>query len=199
MKTLKEQLDAIIQKYDLSNTQFYKAWMSGELTFDSLRTYASEYGNFIDLISLGWQSAGNQNYAREEVEHVKLWKRFAKKLDTDIQPEIQTKEVSDMCHVAKELFSDPVKALGALYSFEIQSPKTSKDKIEGLVNYGLKGDADAEIYFRAHLHNEHETDELLERMEALAPEDKAVALAACEQLSKSVFQALDGIYALQVK
>ncbi len=197
MNTLKGQLDDIIARNDLSKTEFYKAWMSGELTLDSLKIYASEYGNFIDTITEGWATVGNQHYAQEEIEHVALWRRFAKALDTDLNPNIQLAEVADLCKLAHTLFATKLEALGALYAFEIQSPLTSKDKIEGLVNYGLKGNEDAEAYFKEHLHNEHETDELMVRMNELPLEDRAVALAACEQLSKALCVALDAIYAKQ--
>ena len=69
-----------IEKWNLLNHPFYRAWNNGSLPAEKLKQYAAEYGAFISTISHGWSAAGEPMIAAEESEHFEIWKKFAHSL-----------------------------------------------------------------------------------------------------------------------
>jgi hypothetical protein len=51
-----------------------------------------------------------------------------------------------------------------------------------------------EAYFEVHTNNHHEATKLLSQIAMLHPGDRASAVAACEQMSEALWNALTGIY-----
>ena len=191
----KQRLDAAIESWYLLKHPFYQAWECGELPVDGLKVYAEEYGALISLMPSGWTTLNDAHTTEEEEEHIELWADFADGLNTTVA-EAQISEVKALVETTRELFSQPTTALGALYAFETQQPETAKSKLEGLRKfYNL--DAKVEPYFEEHSHNEHEAEKLLARIEELPEDEREVAFAACETMSKSLWDALTGIFATQ--
>ncbi|HVN16903.1 MAG TPA: iron-containing redox enzyme family protein, partial [Anaerolineales bacterium] len=94
---------------------------------------------------------------------------------------------------AHRLFGKTTSSLGAMYAFEMQQPATAQSKLNGLkTHYHLP--ADTEPYFEIHSSNEHESEKLLAALEQLSAEDQTEALAACELMAESLWNALTGIY-----
>lgn len=189
---LPETLQSSLSRWNLLDSAFYQAWNAGELSTEALALYASEYGAFISTIADGWAVHGDAAIAAEEREHVELWRRFAGSLGTDIG-EAKTPAVVKLVETARKRFSDPAESLGALYAFEAQQPATAASKLEGLrAHYNLG--KEAEVYFEVHKDDLDEPALLLERMKALPAADQVRAAAACEEMSKALRLALDGIY-----
>ncbi len=189
---IQEQLNSVVEKSDLLKSKFYQAWSAGTLPVSALRTYAEEYGAFISLLPLGWESQGDLETAEEEQEHIELWQDFAAALETSIG-ECKVPGVSHLMETAQSLFGDPITALGALYAFEVQQPATASSKLEGLrAHYSL--DKKVEPYFIEHSKNHHEAEKLIRRISALSAENQERALSACEAMSKALLAGLDGIY-----
>lgn len=188
-----ERLDQSIARWNLLDSAFYQAWSAGTLPLDALRVYAREYGAFIQRVGGGWAAHGDDATAQVEREHVELWRAFANALSTDIG-EAETPAVKALVETADKLFADRAASLGALYAFEAQQPRTSTSKLEGLrEHYALP--RSAEVYFDVHKDDWAEPAALRERMEALTSEERETAAAACEEMSKALRQALDGLAA----
>ena len=190
--SVKNRLDARVEKWALLKHPFYKAWEAGKLPQKALQAYASEYGAFIATMPQGWETLNDRETAEEEREHIALWQDFAAGLNTSIE-EATLPAIKELVISAETLFGQSPTALGALYAFEVQQPETAKSKLEGLrAHYNLP--ASVEPYFDEHSHNQHETEKLLERITELSKEDQEVAFKACEQMSSKLWGALTDIY-----
>lgn len=188
---LQTRLNEIVAKWNLLNHPFYQAWSAGTLPVESLRAYAQEYGAFIRELPLGWQSQNDTATAHEEAEHIDLWEQFAHALETHIG-EAERPAVRQLIHTARQLFADPLTALGALYAFEGQQPATAQSKLEGLMTHYRLPDG-VRPYFEVHAVNHHEAEKLLARLSTLGPADQARALSACEQMCQALWNALSDL------
>lgn len=192
MTNSENALNASWIKYDLNKSPFYNAWNKGELPLSALKDYASDYGNFIAMLPMAWETLNDEHTAEEEKEHADEWRVFAQALETDFQ-DTNIPAVKDLLSTARELFSGKASSIGALYAFEKQQPETSVSKLDGLRKFYpslVKG----EKYFISHSNNHHEAAKLLKLMESLTPEERAVATKSCERMAKALWDALDGIY-----
>jgi pyrroloquinoline-quinone synthase len=190
--TLKQKLDQAIDQWDLLNSRFYTAWNAGELPRTALAQYAVEYGSFIRMLPRGWETLDDAETVEEEHEHAELWDVFAGALDTQVTAPA-TPEVSALIDTGYKLFAAPVTAMGAMYAFEAQQPETAETKLAGLREH-YPVPAEGEEYFKAHAVNHHESEKLLARMTTLSPAGQAAAIEACAQMSKALWDALEGIY-----
>ena len=188
----KQALDNKIADHNLLDHPFYQAWSAGELSIETLRAYAREYGAFIATIPNGWEAVGDAEIAAEEIEHIDLWADFATGLETTVS-EAEIPQVKTLLDTANSLFSERATALGALYAFEAQQPATAQSKLEGLKAFYQLPKA-VEPYFETHSDNEHEAEQLLESIAALPSESHATVVEACEQMSVALWNALTGIH-----
>lgn len=83
--TTKQQLDSILEKWDLLKHPFYQAWSAGSLPVEALKVYAQEYGTFINILEDGWKTLGDLETAEEEREHAELWEQFAFAMEAEIK------------------------------------------------------------------------------------------------------------------
>ena len=190
--SLKQELDQTIGEWALLNSRFYNAWNTGELPKSALMQYAEEYGNFIRLLPIGWDTLNDMETVEEENEHIRLWDIFADALGTQVR-ESTNPAVATLMSTANKLFSSQITAMGAMYAFEAQQPETASSKLEGLQKY-YPVPAEGEEYFKVHAVNHHESEKLITRMTALSQVDEEQAIKACEEMSKALWDALEGIY-----
>lgn len=190
--TIEEQLNQTVNQWNLLDNPFYAAWSAGTLPKHALQTYASEYDNFIALLPIGWNTLNDKETAHEEIEHHNLWQQFTKSLKARAIP-AQLPETKALMKIAQTLFSNKATAIGAMYAFEVQQPKTAQSKKQGLQTHYAHFHAD-EAYFDIHSHNEHEAEKLLTRMEALSPDEQKKAMEACAIMSKALWDALASIH-----
>lgn len=191
--TIRERLDAAIGEHRLLDHPFYRSWREGTLPLAAIRTYAAEYGAFIGEIDAGWETVGDSDHAAEERRHSRLWNEFAAHLGTAIAVP-QVVEVHRLLAAARRLFAEPASAWGALYAFESQQPGTSEEKLKGLADhYGVAASHPAAEYFRVHVADYHEADQIVTALEG-SPEE-ATAVAACAVMAEALWDALSGIHA----
>ena len=191
MTNLEQRLDAVIAKWNLLEHPFYRAWTMGTLPTDHLKLYSSEYASFIGMVAKGWEACGNDEIAKEEVEHYDLWKDFAKSLGhQDVTTSVP--EVKTLVESCEKNYEQRTSALGALYAFEKQQPATAKSKLEGLRTHYQSLNAD-ETYFVVHENDIEEPALLMDYMNELNENDQEIALAACEEICEKVYNALTGI------
>lgn len=188
-QTIRQQLDDTIRGKELLEHPFYRAWNRGELSRATLADYAADYGTWIRAVSRGWERCGENDHAREEEHHAALWGDFAGALGTEIPDRPRHRQVRDLVDVSEHLFARRSTALGALYAFEAQQPATSVTKLEGLrTHYPV--DRAAERYFETHAGDYGEAEFLSTAVEALSPEGREEALAACETMAGALWNAL---------
>jgi pyrroloquinoline-quinone synthase len=185
-----ESFAAAVARHDLNEHPFYRAWRAGTLPKAALATYAADYAPFIKTLEEGWRSLGDEEHALTERQHAFLWEDFRTELGSESRE--RSPEARSLEATARRAFADPVTALGALYAFEAQQPKTAKSKYEGLLlHYPLPEAATA--YFRVHADDYGEREELALRAAALEASELVRATEACEGMCRAMWSALDGV------
>lgn len=185
------ELSAIIERYDLNSHPFYTDWRAGTLPVEKLRTYASEYGDFVGTIDQGWETLCMGHYADEEREHELMWGDFQAELGAKSNGD--KAETAILVTAAEKLFADRATAVGALYSFEAQQPNTSRTKLEGLNEHYSFSDQGKE-YFRVHADDFNEVEDLKKVVAAMTDEEFARTKTACGIVCAAMWGALDGVY-----
>ncbi len=187
-------LDAHVSKWNLLQHPFYQAWSQGTLPVSALQAYAREYGAFIATLPQGWLAVGDAASAEVEVQHARLWDQFAAALETRVVGQATTVQVAALVATAKQLFASKASALGALYAFEVQQPATAASKLEGLDTHYKALPQGVRPYFVAHAEETCEKDMILTQIASLSAEERLVCAAACETMSKALWDALTGLH-----
>ncbi len=165
MSRLVELIDVEIQNRSLLKHPFYQKWSNGELTLDHLQVYSKEYSQLVNAIPKMVENVmlltGDQktHFAiaenqKEESEHIELWSKFAdalgvsKNVLSTYGGSIDTNlAISKLINLTSGSFEE---AVCAMYAYEMELPKISRSKIDGLkAFYDITG-SDATEYFRIH-------------------------------------------------
>jgi pyrroloquinoline-quinone synthase len=162
MDNVVQRIHSEIEKHSLLKHSFYKMWSEGKLTIDHLQGYSKEYFQLVKIVPKFVESiaeaTGNPdiitNNAREEVEHIELWVRFATALGVSRSDLISyggsektNDAVAKLMGLAGLAFEE---AVAAMYAYEMELPKISRIKIDGLKKlYGMDSE-DATKYFEIH-------------------------------------------------
>jgi pyrroloquinoline-quinone synthase len=188
-----DELNAIVRQFDLNEHPFYEEWRAGTLPIESLAEYADEWAPFIGAVAAGWDRIGHPDYAAEEREHDELWGRFRAALGAS--GEMRRPQSKTLLAVGEQAFASVPEALGALYSFEVQQPKTATSKLDGLrEHYAGTVGADGQRYWVEHAVETDEPAMLAELIDGLSDAGFARAKTACAIFSAAAWGALDGVY-----
>jgi pyrroloquinoline-quinone synthase len=190
------RLDEIVLRYDLNDHPFYRAWRAGTLPASALAAYADDYAPFIRSIETGWRTLGETEHADMERSHAGLWDQFRTALGGGERPVLGksvSREAQSLVACAERDFADADSAIGALYAFEAQQPKTASSKLNGLrEHYGnLALGEDGIAYFRVHADDYGEREKLAARARRLDAASFRHAVAACEALCRAMWSTLD--------
>jgi pyrroloquinoline-quinone synthase len=168
MSTLVERIDLEIERHSLLKHSFYKMWSEGKLSLHDLQGYSKEYfqlvkaiPNFVqNVISLSSTldkatSKDIDQNLKEEREHIEPWIRFASAIDVPrnellnyVAADKTNGAVFDLSHLTTLSLEE---AAAAMYAYEMQLPKISRSKIDGLQRfYGMGNNTDATNYFKIH-------------------------------------------------
>jgi pyrroloquinoline-quinone synthase len=162
MDNVVQRIDSEIEKRSLLKHPFYKMWSEGKLTLDHLQGYSKEYFQLVKTVPRFVESIVQAtdnfdaiiNNAREEAEHVELWVRFATALGVSKSDLVsyggseKTNEAVANLMALANLTSE--EAVAAMYAYEMELPKISRSKIDGLKKlYGMDSE-DATKYFEIH-------------------------------------------------
>ena len=156
-----QRIDSEIEKRSLLKHSFYQMWSEGKLTIDHLQGYSKEYfqlvkavPEFVQAIEKGTDNPDVSGNAKEEAEHVEPWVRFAVALGVsrnelvEYEGEEKTNAaVAKMMSLSKASFEE---AVAAMYAFEMELPKISRSKLDGLKKFYGLGNEDATKYFEIH-------------------------------------------------
>jgi pyrroloquinoline-quinone synthase len=188
-----DELNAIVRQFDLNEHPFYEEWRAGTLPIECLAEYADEWAPFIGAVAAGWDRIGYPDYAAEEREHDELWGRFRAALGAS--GEMRRPQSKTLLAVGEQAFASVPEALGALYSFEVQQPKTATSKLDGLrEHYAGTVAADGQRYWVEHAVETDEPAMLAELIDGLSDGGFARAKTACAIFSAAAWGALDGVY-----
>jgi pyrroloquinoline-quinone synthase len=191
--TIREALDRDVLARNLLEHPFYRAWSAGTLPAEALTAYARDYGAFVATLPQGWTALADADTAEEEREHARLWDLFARALGTEVG-EARTPEVRALWRRPGATSRSRRRRRARCTPSSASSPATAESKLAGLrAFYGLP--TEAERYFEEHTHNQHEAEKLAARIEALPPEARARAQAACREMSQALWDALSGLHA----
>lgn len=186
-----QELDSLVQQFDLNAHPFYQDWRMGTLPMEKLRDYASEYGRFVATIAEGWETIGQQHYADEERYHERLWADFQLEIGATAGSSRPTTEA--LVSVARNNFKSPASAIGALYAFEAQQPVTSQSKYDGLTEHYGTSDKGKE-YFLVHAGDVAEIELLRGMLDGMSESEFRQAKHACATVCAAMLGALDGVY-----
>lgn len=156
-----QRIDSEIEKRSLLKHSFYQMWTEGRLTIDHLQGYSKEYFQLVKAVPSFVQGiarwtddqdvAGN---AKEEANHVEPWVRFASALGVsrsdlvDYDGAAKTNAaVSKLMDLSSASFEE---AVAAMYAYEMELPRISRSKIDGLKKFYGMGSKDATQYFEIH-------------------------------------------------
>ena len=210
-------LDGRIDRYDLLQHPFYRAWSKGELTREDLREYAAEYWRHVSAFPAYLSALHSRlpdgklrrvvlgNLAEEEGlhdgrPHSDLWMDFAKGMGAE-ETEVRARRIGPQTRALLEHFraamqGPPAAALAALYAYESRVPGIAKTKAEGLEQHYGADDA-TRRYFTVHttadVHHAQVWRNALADELAAHPEETEAALAAGEDTARALWTALDGV------
>jgi pyrroloquinoline-quinone synthase len=193
-----QRIDSEIQNLSLLKHPFYNMWSEGKLTIDHLQGYSKEYfqlvkevPKFVERISEETNNSTGDvitKNASEEAHHVELWVRFGTALGlsrNDILnydgAEKTTAAVAKFMALAELMYEE---AVAAMYAYEMELPKISRSKIDGLKKFYGMNSEDAMKYFEVHeeadVRHAQVWREILEKIPA--HKQKAALNAAIESL-----------------
>jgi pyrroloquinoline-quinone synthase len=162
MQNVVQRIDSEIEKHSLLKHSFYKMWSEGKLTIDHLKGYSREYFQLVKVVPQFVENIAKsnvdpnilENNAREEAEHVELWVRFANALGVsrsdlvNYEGSEKTNEAVDKLMGLSSLTLE--EAAAAMYAYEMELPKISRSKIDGLKKFYGMDSEDATKYFETH-------------------------------------------------
>ena len=217
MKLFSHHLEKIIQEKGLLSHPFYQEWTAGTLTMGMLQRYAQQYYSFesafptflsaiharcpsLPIRQLILDNLWDEEHGEDN--HPALWLRFCNALgvsDSEVREATlfpETRALVETYRAASMTLPYP-EALATLFAYEVQAPKISEQKMEGLkAYYGITGQ-EALSFFTTHL----TADEAHSAAERAVIEDYAdtperqKALAEAVELARdALWLFLDGVY-----
>ncbi len=201
-----QRIDSEIESRSLLKHSFYQMWSEGKLTIDHLQGYSMEYFQLVKAIpkiveGIAARMTDNEdiaNNAKEEAEHVEPWVRFATALGVSRHDLVDysgttgtNAAVARMLDLANASLEE---AVAAMYAYEMELPKISRSKIDGLKKFYGMSSEDATKYFEMHeeadLRHAQAWREILNKIPAVKQE---AAFAAAVESLKAQNMLLDSV------
>jgi len=202
-----QKIDSEIEKRSLLKHSFYQMWSEGKLTIDHLRGYSKEYFQLVKAVPsfvegiAKWTDNSNPDVAvnaREEAEHIEPWIRFAKALGVPRNElvdydgtEKTNAAVAKMMELSRSSFEE---AVAAMYAYEMELPKISRSKIDGLKKFYGMSSEDATKYFEIHEEVDVRHAQVWREILQKIPADRQeLAFAAAVESLKAQHMLLDSV------
>lgn len=165
MNELIYRIDQQVEKKSLLKHPFYKMWSNGELALNHLQGYSLEYfqlvkavPEMVNNIKIKLQESKLRSTVeeshKEESSHVEPWIRFATSLglrEQDLLNYVCGENTKNAVSSLVGLTKSPLdEAVCAMYAYELDLPRISKSKIEGLNKFYNLSNADSTTYFEIH-------------------------------------------------
>ena len=168
MNSLLTDIDNEVERRSLLKHKFYQMWSNGELSLDQLKGYSKEYFQLVKIVpklveNVGAMQAatGNGNQTaeikqnmEEESSHIAPWVNFSNSLGITKEELLSyegtdktRKAVSSLLDLTEKSFDEGVCAM---YAYELELPKISRSKIDGLGKFYNISSQEAINYFEIH-------------------------------------------------
>ncbi len=168
MNSLLMDIDNEVERRSLLKHKFYQMWSNGELSLDQLKGYSKEYFQLVKIVpklveNVGAMQAatGNANQTaeieqnmEEESSHIAPWVDFSNSLGIPKEELLSyegtdktRKAVSSLLDLTEKSFDEGVCAM---YAYELELPKISRSKIDGLGKFYNISSQEAINYFEIH-------------------------------------------------
>ena len=189
-----------LSPYHLLKHPFYVQWTKGELSKESLRSYATQYYHHVSAFLvilvpciLFVKNQANRKILLENLNeeegaggdpHPQLWMNFAEGLGLK-KEEVQK---APLCQSIQELIkvfftycrASYPQGLSALYSYEYQVPEVAETKIQGLKEHYGVSDKKSLLFFIVHKTADIEHREAIEKLlEKLSPAEQTQSFRLC--------------------
>ncbi len=209
-----DAIDALIEKYHLLKHPFYKAWIEGTLSKESLQVYAEQYYQHVrafpenlkqlaDRADNSLSEIVEDNLAEEldpKAPHPTLWRQFAHSLgvnDAQIDSARPLPGIAALLDTYDEIVTQGsmAQAVAAFYVYEAQVPEIAAQKISGLRCFYDINQPEALAYFG--VHEEADVRHRAAWREWLAEQKQDNSfdvLCAAERSLKALWGALDAVY-----
>src|SRR3990172_1437283 len=203
MPTIADEVDRLIEERSLLKHPFYQAWQRGELSLDTLRSYAAQYYQHVLAFPqyVSPAQAGRQALLENLIEeergdenHPELWLRFGDALGVSRDGLVQTEPLPETDHLV-DTFRDVTRhgsfaqAATALYCYESQVPEVARQKIAGLRRFYGIDDPRGLQFFTVHIDVDEWHAEVgrgfVERYGS-APEEQAAVREAAERCFRAL-------------
>lgn len=201
-----QRIDSEIERRSLLKHPFYQMWTEGSLTVDHLRGYSLEYFQLVKAVpkfveSIAAKVTDNEdivNNAREEAEHIEPWVSFASALGVPrsdlvdyVGADKTNAAVAKMMALANASFEE---AVAAMYAYEMELPKISRSKINGLKKFYGMSSEDATKYFEIHEEADVRHAQIWrEILDKIPAEKQEAAFAAADESLKALNMLLDSV------
>ena len=204
--TFDEQLNSIVERWNLLRHPFYEAWLAGTLTRSDLCDYAIQYAHVVAAMPTWLQSTAESHpseremfvsHAREEFQHIALWNEFAAALGvscTQIEGTLPNEATAALLRQCKNA-ADSGSGAAVVWALEVQAPEVSAEKLRGLAaHYEIEADSGAQYFaLHAELDKEHER-QLREFMQMQGPGYTLEAPAIAEAATKKLWNLLTSVH-----
>lgn len=165
MTELIYKIDQAVEEMSLLKHPFYRMWSNGELSLNHLQGYSLEYFQLVKMvpqmvnnIKLNLQESKLQSIVeesqKEESSHIEPWIRFANSIGVKREQLLNytcdgnTKNaVTSLLELTKNSLHE---GICAMYAYELELPKISRSKIDGLNKFYNMSSADSTNYFEIH-------------------------------------------------
>ncbi|HSA73603.1 MAG TPA: iron-containing redox enzyme family protein [Nitrososphaeraceae archaeon] len=165
MTELIYKIDQAVEKMSLLKHPFYRMWSNGELSLNHLQGYSLEYFQLVKMvpqmvnnIKVNLQESKLQSIVeesqKEESSHIEPWIRFANSIGVKREQLLNytydgnTKNaVTSLLELTKNSLHE---GICAMYAYELELPKISRSKIDGLNKFYNMSSADSTNYFEIH-------------------------------------------------
>jgi pyrroloquinoline-quinone synthase len=212
--TLLASLDSLIEKHHLLKHPFYKAWVEGTLSRESLELYAEQYYQHVrafpeNLKQLERRSSGSlqqlvsENLAEEldpSAPHPLLWRQFAQSVgasEAALDSARPLPGIAALLDTYDEVSTQGTmaQAVAAFYSYEAQVPEIAASKISGLRRFYGITESRALAYFAVHQEADvRHRAAWREWLDGQKEVDSVAVLCAAERSLKALWGALDAVY-----
>jgi pyrroloquinoline-quinone synthase len=162
MNSLGTRIDELIEKQSLLKHQFYVMWNEGTLTLKSLSGYSKEYFQLVKAVPAFVNMVMEHAYhdkdtiaanQKEEFEHITPWMKFAGSLGVsqrELEEYVGLEKTRQAVSNLSKLMTTFEGGAAAMYALELEIPKISLSKIDGLRKFYNITTDDAIEYFRLH-------------------------------------------------
>ena len=205
-----------IKQYALLSHPFYQKWMVGEVHKGVLQEYAKQYYHHVNafpryvsrLHSMCHDIRDRQillGNLRDEEEgdenHPELWLRFAEGLGLNRDEVINSEPISEIKALISGFFdsirNSYAEGLGALHTYESQTPEVAKTKREGLKKFYSISDENALKFFTVHMSaDDWHSEEVEGLISKLDSENMNMARKGAVKIAKLLNKFLDAMHVL---